>query len=123
MRESREEQKLYKVFIQETMRNHEPNTLDSGDLLVANATASASVVLHGSDYDPGDFEGSPLPKRINHNFNYSRVLDCEMGLFSATLKETDADQIAIELELLSFEHDKYLRERRRYDQELHNRKE
>lgn len=41
-------------------------------------------------------------------FEYSRVLDCEMNRFSATLIQMDAKHVAIERKKLTFEREEYV---------------
>lgn len=61
-------------------------------------------------------DGAPHRKQATTNFNYIRVLNFDMHRFTAVLKETDADQVFIESERVSFERKKNLEEKRRYDQ-------
>lgn len=59
-------------------------------------------------------------KRQKNATKYSRVLDCEMDRFSATLKKRDAEQATAERKELSFKQRKYSEEQRRYHQMRQN---
>lgn len=79
--------------------------LQPEERLVKNATASASVVRDSDDSD--DLEDICTVNRIKKAIKCSRIMDCGMNRFSATLKEMDVDQFVLECENLIFEREQY----------------
>lgn len=121
MRGARQEQRLKKNKAQETCKMREKHKLEAGECLDKNATAFAEVVPDSEDSD--DDEDKHIMERKKKPIEYSRVLDYEMDMFSATLKELkdlEAELFDLEHEKLTFELEKYAEEQWRYRQERKN---
>lgn len=93
IRKARREHKLQLIKAQKSCQMREKRKLEAREHLVKNATASAAVVLDSGDSDYG--EDSDVMARKKKAIMYSRVLDCEMNLFIATLKKTDVKQLPL----------------------------
>lgn len=115
MGEAQQEQELLKNNAQKACQMRQKRKLEAREHLVKKSTESAAAVHDSHDSDDG--EDSYVPKSQNKAIKYSCVLDCEMDRFNVTLKETDANQVALEHEKITFERQKYAGEQWTYHQE------